>query len=151
MNVSHLPQDCSQADKLVRFVQVQKLWYPTVIQELRAGQKRSHWIWFIFPQLTKLGHSANAKYYGIDDFEQAKAYLSYPILGERLRACCQILLDLPSDDGVAIFGELDCLKLQSSMTLFDVVCVDDIFADVLHKFFADERDGATLDEKSLPI
>ena len=147
----NLPQDFSQADKLSRFVQAQKLWYPTVIQELTAGQKRSHWMWFIFPQLTKLGYSANAKYYGIDDFEQVKAYLSHPILGERLRACCQILLDLPSDDGVAIFGELDCLKLQSSMTLFDVVCADDIFADVLHKFFADERDGATLDEKSLPI
>lgn len=149
--MSNLPQNSSQADKLARFVQAQKLWYPTVIQELTAGQKRSHWMWFIFPQLTKLGHSANAKYYGIDDFEEAKAYLSHPILGERLSACCQILLDLPSDDGVAIFGELDCLKLQSSMTLFDVVCADDIFADVLHKFFADERDGATLDEKSLPI
>lgn len=149
--MSNLPQDFSQADKLVRFVQAQKLWYLTVIQELRVGQKRLHWMWFVFPQLTKLGYSANAKYYGIDDFEQAKAYLSHPVLGERLRECCTLLLNIPHNDSVAIFGELDSLKLQSSMTLFDVVCADDIFADVLHKFFADERDGATLDEKSLPI
>lgn len=104
--MSNLPQDSSQADKLSRFVQAQKLWYPTVIQELRVGQKRSHGMWFIIPQLAKLEFLAQAKYDGIDDAAQAKACLSHPVLSERLRECCTLLLNIPHNDSVAILASL---------------------------------------------
>ena len=132
-------QDC-----FTRFIKAQEMYYPLVLNELMSGRKRTHWMWFIFPQLAKFGHSAQAKYYGIDDVAHAKAYLSHPVLGERLRECCALLLNIPHHDSVAIFGELDSLKLQSSMTLFDLASGDDVFFAVLQKYFAGERDLASL-------
>ncbi|MDE5838477.1 MAG: DUF1810 domain-containing protein [Paramuribaculum sp.] len=129
---------------LARFVRTQETAYPIAVEELRMGIKRTHWMWFIFPQLKHLGFSANSKHFGISGKEEALAYLDNKVLGERLREVSEILLNLPADNAVSIFGELDSMKLRSSMTLFDSVAPDDVFAKVLSKFFNGERDSRTI-------
>lgn len=109
-----------------------------------AGRKQSHWIWYIFPQLKGLGRTYNANYYGISDGEEAKEYLTDPILKNRLFELCHILLGKPHDDAIVIFGELDAMKLQSSMTLFDLAEPGSIFEEVLSKFFNNSRCNLTL-------
>lgn len=124
---------------LQRFVDAQNTFgiYDQVLAELSNGRKRSHWIWFIFPQQKGLGYSYNSEYFGLDGTEEAKAYLEHPILGKRLRECCSLLMThVGKKDIRAIMGSgIDVLKLKTSMVLFDSVSPNDVFADVLKSFF----------------
>lgn len=130
---------------LERFVTAQSGVYDQALAELQAGRKRSHWMWFVFPQLRGLGSTETAEFYGISGLEEAAAYLAHPRLGPRLRACAETLLALPDTDPVEIFGHTDALKLRSSMTLFAVASADPLFDGVLTRFYAGERDQRTLD------
>ena len=129
---------------LNRFIQAQDSAYPYALKELKEGCKRSHWMWYIFPQLSGLGHSRMSNYYGISGIDEAKAYIENPILNHRLREVCEAILGLETDDAREIFGGIDSLKLKSSMTLFDLASPDDVFATVLNKFFEGKRDVRTL-------
>ena len=121
---------------LERFVEAQERDYGTALQELTNGRKRSHWIWYIFPQQKGLGHSYNSNYYGLDGLGEARAYLEHPILSERLRECCKALLLHQGKDIEDIMGSgIDVLKLQTSMNLFNHVSPDDVFKEVLNVFF----------------
>lgn len=126
------------------FIDAQEGVYPIALRELREGRKRSHWMWFIFPQLKGLGHSYNSNFFGISGKEEAAAYLDEPVLGQRLREVCDAILDLPTDDAREVFGGIDATKLRSSMTLFDIVSPNDVFARVLDKYFNGKRDNRTL-------
>ena len=101
-------------------------------------------MWYIFPQLKNLGNSYNAKYYGISGIEEAVAYLQHPILGQRLRVVSETILGLPSNNVRSIFGDIDSLKLCSSMTLFDIASPNDIFAQVIDKYFNRHTDNQTI-------
>lgn len=119
--------------------------FQTALREAASGYKTSHWMWFIFPQLKGLGHSAMADFYGIASPHEAAAFLRDEVLGYRLRQICAVLLEQEiSDDPEDIFGFPDCLKLCSSMTLFDYVSPRDIFGQVLEKFYGGKRDERTL-------
>ena len=135
---------CSNNFNLVRFVEAQNGVYPIALTELQEGRKRSHWMWYVFPQLKHLGHSYNAKYYGISGIAEATAYLQHPILGQRLREVTSAILHLSGNDAEAMFGGIDAMKLRSSMTLFDVVSPNDIFAQVLDKYFNGQSDNRTI-------
>lgn len=130
--------------KLERFVQAQQAVYSTVLTELRTGEKRSHWMWFIFPQYAGLGRSATAQHYAIKSLTEARAYLAHPLLGKRLRECVTILLGLEGRTAEEIFGYPDVLKLRSSLTLFELISNDKLFADALEKYYDGARDEATL-------
>lgn len=127
-----------------RFVDAQSDVYPIALHELEEGKKRSHWMWYVFPQLEGLGHSYNSKFYGISGPKEASEYLEDPILGQRLREISNVILNLATDDAVAVFGGIDSRKLKSSMTLFDLVSPNDIFARVLDKYFNGQRDNLTV-------
>ena len=115
------------------------------VEELRAGRKRSHWMWFVLPQLAGLGRSEMAQRYALRELAEARAYLEHPVLGARLRQCARVLLELGETDPVAVFGEVDAQKLRSSMTLFAEAAPDDpLFPAVLQTFFAGRRDEATI-------
>lgn len=129
---------------LQRFTEAQDYVYPRALEEIKDGQKRTHWMWYIFPQLKGLEHSPTAVYYGITGLEEAREYLAHPILGERLREISQVLLSLDTNDAHAVFGSPDDRKLRSCMTLFDAVSPNDIFAKVLDKYFDGRRDNRTL-------
>ncbi len=130
---------------LDRFVQAQSNGvYERALVEIKAGRKRSHWMWFVFPQVAGLGFSSTSQYYGIKGLTEAKEYLAHPVLGPRLREITHALLDLPNPDPEKIFGYPDDLKLHSSLTLFDFVSPREIFADALAKCFGGERDGETV-------
>ncbi|CAA0133490.1 Uncharacterised protein [Mycolicibacterium vanbaalenii] len=130
---------------LGRFVEAQDHVYPTVLTELRAGAKRSHWIWFVFPQMRGLGHSAPAHRFGISSLAEADAYLQHPVLGSRLRECAGLLLAVDGRTATEIFGHPDDLKVRSSMTLFARVDRDPVFRAVLDKFYDGCEDPATLE------
>jgi uncharacterized protein (DUF1810 family) len=133
--------DSNRAD----FVATQDPVYDQVVSELKAGRKRTHWMWFIFPQMTGLGFSAMARRFGIASKAEAREYLGHNILGPRLRECTQLLLDLPGKNISEILGYPDDLKFRSSMTLFAVAAPEEtIFDEALKKFFAGERDATTL-------
>ena len=129
---------------LERFVEAQNGVYDTALAELRAGRKRTHWMWFIFPQIEGLGHSAMAQRYAIRSADEAAAYLAHPVLGPRLRACATAVAS-HDDRGVdEIFGHPDNLKFHSSMTLFADVAPDEaIFQACLDQFFDGRADPAT--------
>ena len=127
---------------LQRFVEAQEQVYGDVLAELRVGDKTSHWMWFVFPQLAGLGRSPTSQHYAIADLTEARDYLAHPLLGARLRECAQILLALGDTDAVAVFGSIDAMKLRSSMTLFAQLEATP-FAAVLAKFF-EAPDEATL-------
>lgn len=127
-----------------RFLKAQERIYTIALQELHEGRKRSHWMWYIFPQLKGLGHSYNSKFYGISGPEEASEYLEDPILGQRFREISNVILNLTTDDAVAVFGGIDSRKLKSSMMLFDLVSPNDIFARVLDKYFNGQRDRSTI-------
>ena len=130
---------------LNRFLTAQEQDYAQALAEIRAGRKRSHWIWYIFPQLRGLGYSYNAEYYGIADAEEARQYLAHPVLGARLREITEALLELPESDSVRVMGRPDDLKLCSSMTLFEYVAEQgSVFGKVLDKYYGGRRDAATL-------
>lgn len=133
-------------NSLDRFIKAQAGVYETALEEIKQGRKRSHWIWYIFPQLRGLGVSETAQYYGIADLNEAKAYMANPVLRSRLLEISEALLDLPTSDALAVMGSPDNLKLRSSMTLFTMT--DDkceVFCKVLDKFYDGEMDKKTLD------
>lgn len=129
---------------LDRFLEPQEYTYPGALSEIRIGEKRGHWIWYIFPQIKGLGHSYNSEFYGISSKEEAKAYLEHPVLGVRLREITQALLDVGNKSVEDIFGFPDVLKVRSCMTLFDLVSPNDIFNDVLYKYYEGQRCDKTI-------
>jgi uncharacterized protein (DUF1810 family) len=132
-------------DDLLRFIDAQKGSFDAALTEIRTGRKRSHWMWFIFPQLRGLGHSYNAGFYGIADKTEASAYLSDPTLGPRLIEISRALLALPGNNATAVMGSPDDLKLRSSMTLFSLVPgADPVFRQVLEKYYKGQRDERTI-------
>lgn len=131
---------------LDRFIRAQKNSYQTALQEIKSGRKRSHWMWFIFPQITGLGYSETARYYAIKDMDEAKAYMDDACLGGRLVEISQALLELESDNATAVMGWPDDMKLKSSMTLFALAKPEcEVFRKVLDKFFLGEMDQKTID------
>lgn len=127
---------------LDRFVAAQAGIYATALAEIRAGAKRSHWMWFIFPQLAGLGHSAMARAYAIGSLDEARAYLAHPVLGERLRACVRAI---PDGDPERMFGGIDAVKLRSSLTLFAAAGgADDPFGAAINRLFDGQADATTL-------
>ncbi|RDI27001.1 uncharacterized protein (DUF1810 family) [Pseudacidovorax intermedius] len=131
---------------LARFVDAQVPVYAQVQAELATGRKRSHWMWFVFPQLAGLGRSAMAQRYAIGSREEAVAYLAHPLLCARLRECSALVLSAPGPAIDDILGPPDDLKFRSCMTLFDAVAPagETLFAQCLKRFFGGERDPATL-------
>lgn len=131
---------------LERFLKAQEDAYETALGEIRAGRKRSHWIWYIFPQIAGLGRSGTAQYYAIRDLAEAKAYLQEPTLRRRLLEISQALLELETSDASRVMGWPDDLKLKSSMTLFDAAEPEcRVFQSVLDKYFHGEKDQRTLE------
>ena len=130
---------------LQRFVDAQFGVYDDACDELRAGRKASHWMWFVFPQLRGLGHSAMAQRYGIASLDEARAYLAHPVLGPRLRECTRLVLQVKGRTIHEIFGSPDDFKFRSCMTLFGFAAPDeDGFARALDKYFGGEPDPRTL-------
>jgi len=127
---------------LQRFIDAQSPIYGTALAELRAGKKRTHWMWFIFPQHRALGKSPRAIRFGLESLEEARAYLAHPILGHRLRECTDAMLAVPAAlSAHDILGSPDDLKFQSCMTTFALVAPEDHrFGDALERFFAGRRD-----------
>jgi uncharacterized protein (DUF1810 family) len=131
---------------LERFVEAQANVMEQVRSELRAGAKRGHWIWFIFPQIKGLGSSPTSVYYAIGSREEAAAYLKHPVLGPRLVECTQLALGVRGRTSRQIFGEIDSLKFRSSMTLFaEVTLKETVFREALERFFDGEGDARTLE------
>lgn len=131
---------------LHRFVQAQNPVINQVLAELRAGSKRSHWMWFVFPQIAGLGHSEMARRYAISSIREAQAYADHPVLGERLRTCTELVNGVASRSAEQIFGYPDVMKFHSSMTLFSCARPDDeAFGRALALFYEGQRDQATLD------
>jgi uncharacterized protein (DUF1810 family) len=129
---------------LQRFVDAQSQTYDQALAELRAGEKRTHWMWFVFPQLAGLGRSGMAQRFAISGLEEARAYLGHPTLGRRLVEAARALTDLDTADPFAVLGPLDAQKLRSSMTLFALAAPDQpIFREVLDHYFDGELDEAT--------
>jgi len=131
-------------DGLERFVQAQEGSYARALQEIKNGRKTSHWMWYIFPQLSGLGHSQTARYYAIRDRAEAAAYMAHPVLGSRLLEISSELLKLKSSDAREIMGWPDDLKLKSSMTLFGLVSREPVFRQVLEQYFGGEEDQYTV-------
>ena len=129
---------------LERFLTAQQRNYETALAELKRGQKDSHWMWYIFPQLQGLGESATSQYYAIKNRQEAQDYLNHPLLGQRLITSAQTLLDLKNRTAHEVFGYPDDLKLESCMTLFAAISTHPVFADVLDKYYAGARDSRTL-------
>jgi uncharacterized protein (DUF1810 family) len=130
---------------LKRFLDAQAGDYTTALSEIRAGRKRSHWMWYIFPQIGGLGYSEMAKRYAISGLPEAADYLAHPVLGPRLIEISQALLSLPGNNATAVMSSPDDIKLRSSMTLFSLVPgADPVFEAVIRKFFRGEKDKATL-------
>ena len=136
---------------LERFVAAQDAHdtYATAVAELRAGRKRSHWMWFVFPQIAGLGRSPTARRYAIADLAEARAYLAHPVLGPRLRECAQILAGTGERSAAEVLGELDAMKLRSSMTLFARAAPEEpAFRAVIDRHFGGRPDPET--ERRLP-
>lgn len=130
---------------LQRFIEAQKNDFEIALSEIKSGRKRSHWMWYIFPQIHGLGFSETSKFYSIKNLEEAEEYLRHPVLGKRLIEISKALLDLPSNDAHAIFGSPDDIKLRSSATLFaSLPEADPVFQSLLEKFFYGEKDENTL-------
>jgi uncharacterized protein (DUF1810 family) len=129
---------------LERFVEAQEPIYATALAEIRRGAKRSHWMWFIFPQLAGLGRSETARFFGIRSLAEAQAYLDHPVLGRRYIECVGGLQDLGISNPVAVFGAVDAMKLRSSLTLFEAAGPTPLFAAALDRWFGGERDPSTL-------
>lgn len=130
---------------LERFIKAQENAYDCALSELQRGAKRSHWIWYIFPQLTGLGRSSTAEKYGIHSLDEGRAYMAHPVLGSRMVECCRAILAVEGKSASAIMGYPDDLKLRSSMTLFSLV--DDKlpeFLAVLEKYYDGEADERTI-------
>ena len=137
------------ANDLGRFVQAQdELFcdYGQALKEVQEGYKYTHWIWYIFPQLRALGHSRRAKYFGIADMDEAVRYMEHPLLSARLREISGALLEhKDKKTALDIFGEIDAVKVRSSMTLFDAVCPNEVFSEVLNAFYDGQKDPLTVE------
>jgi len=132
---------------LDRFVTAQEGVWERAVAEMRAGTKRTHWMWFIFPQIDGLSRSDMARHFAIRDLAEARAYLDHPLLGPRLRQCCEAMLEWSGErDAATILAPIDAMKLRSSMTLFEAASAGDgPYADVLNAFYKGKRDERTLD------
>ncbi|MCP5160804.1 MAG: DUF1810 domain-containing protein [Hahellaceae bacterium] len=131
--------------QLSRFVEAQAHVYPDVLAELNAGRKRTHWMWFVFPQIEGLGHSPTATFYAVKSVDETQAYLHHHLLGARLRECTEILLNLTGRSLSEILGYPDDLKFCSSMTLFDAVASDNrLFGKAIDRYCEGRRDEKTL-------
>lgn len=127
------------------FIAAQDPVYPSVLQQLRAGRKQGHWMWFIFPQLTELGRSTTARQYGIADLEAAKAYTAHPLLGGRLRQCVGLVNAIQGRSALEVFGSPDDLKLRSCLTLFLEATGEALFVEGLQRFYGGAPDSFTLE------
>jgi uncharacterized protein (DUF1810 family) len=140
------------ADEFEHFVQAQSGIYERVLSELSHGRKRSHWMWFVFPQLKGLGYSSTSLKYGIDSLGQAERYLGHGILGPRLTGCTDLVLQARSQTASEIFGYPDDLKFRSSLTLFSLCCPpNSVFSQALDKYFSGEPDPKTLQLLGLSV
>jgi len=132
--------------RLDRFIEAQTPVYAQALGELRTGQKQSHWMWFIFPQVAGPGQSATSRAYAIQSLAEARAYLAHPVLGARLRECCQALMNLRGKSADDIFGSVDAMKFQSCLTLFTETDHGEVlFFNLLEKYFDGDADEATLE------
>lgn len=130
---------------LNRFLSAQESVYDRALGELKSGRKRTHWMWYIFPQIDGLGHSSTARYYSIKTMEEARRYLDHPVLGKRLVECTEAVIAIKGGSVSEIFGYPDDLKFKSSMTLFEKVAgPGSVFSSALDKYCRGERDTATL-------
>lgn len=129
---------------LARFVKAQAGIYEQALAEIRSGRKRSHWMWFIFPQFAGLGHSPMAQRYAIGSIAEARAYLADAVLGTRYRECVASLQALPATTAERVFGGIDAIKLKSSLTLFDEANHEPLFSEAIGRWFEGQRDEATL-------
>ena len=125
-------------------MEAQRASYDVALAEIRRGRKRTHWMWFIFPQLADLGRSSTAKYYGIRSRGEALVYLDHQVLGPRYAECVAALQDLTASDPVAVFGSIDAKKLRSSLTLFEAVRPQPLLGAALDRWFGGERDPMTV-------
>ena len=133
---------------LQRFVDAQDAGstYDAALRELRRGRKQTHWMWFVFPQVSGLGHSPTAQHYAISGLDEARAYLVHPVLGPRLREAAGVVAQLRESDPVAVLGPIDAMKLRSSMTLFALADPDEqVFRAVLDRYFGGEPDPTTIE------
>lgn len=131
--------------ELERFVEAQSTSYNIALNEIKNGRKRSHWIWYIFPQLKGMGHSYNSEYFGLNGIAEANAYLNHPVLGKRLREITEELLRHPDKSPADLMGRrIDSIKLCSCMTLFEYVSPNDVFSQVIECFYNGKRDDRTL-------
>ena len=136
----------SETFDLERFVDAQDAGgtYDAALRELRAGRKRSHWMWFVFPQLAGLGRSPTAQHFAVPGLPEAQAYLAHPVLGPRLVECAGALTELPTTSAVEVLGSVDAQKLHSSMTLFARAAPSEqVFTRVLDQYFGGELDAGT--------
>jgi uncharacterized protein (DUF1810 family) len=133
------------SEDLDRFVEAQKGVYAEALRELRDGRKRSHWMWFVFPQLRGLGASHASAFYGIRSVEEARDYLGHPLLGPRLVACFEAVLATGGRSAIEIFGPVDAVKLRSSATLFEMAGGGPVFGRCLDSFFDGARDRRTVE------
>jgi uncharacterized protein (DUF1810 family) len=139
------PSDRSDPFDLNRFIRAQEEVYGRALAELRDGQKRSHWMWYIFPQIEGLGHSPTTRHYSIKSLEEARQYLAHPVLGKRLLESAEVVLLVQGQTAVDIFGHPDDWKLQSSVTLFELVSgPQSVFARILDEYYQGKRDLKTL-------
>lgn len=140
------PSKSNDQFDLTRFTTAQEMVYARVLFELRNGQKRSHWMWFIFPQIDGLGNSSTTKLYAIKSIEEAEQYLNHPVLGKRLKECAETVLAIEGRTISEIFGYPDDMKLKSSLTLFDRVSNSDpVFSSILDKYYDGELDIRTIE------
>ena len=131
---------------LQRYTEAQKQDFDLALEEVRSGRKRSHWMWYIFPQIRGLGFSSMSAYYGIQNLKEAEDFLKDPYLGENLRTICQALLELDTDDPHQVLGSPDDLKLLSSMTLFEAAeGKGGVFTKVIEKYYGGRRDQKTIE------
>lgn len=133
------------------FLEAQATSYATALAEISTGAKRSHWMWYIFPQIAGLGQSEMAQRYSIPSVGQAREYLAHPILGKRLRDCVAALQDLPPTTAAEVFGQIDAIKLRSSLTLFIEAGAGRSFEAALARWFNGEPDTATLQILNAPL
>jgi uncharacterized protein (DUF1810 family) len=127
-----------------RFLDAQEDVFPAVLEELKSGRKRTHWMWFVFPQVSGLGCSPNASFYSIDSLSEALDFANDPVLSARLKKCCELLLALEGASARNVMGKPDDLKLKSCMTLFSEITNDKTFSDVLDRYYEGQRDPLTL-------
>ena len=133
------------SNNVSRFIEAQENTYSDALSEIRNGRKRTHWMWFIFPQIKGLGNTQMSVKYSINDINEAIFYINHPILGNRLKEITGELLKIKDKSALDIFGSPDDKKLKSCMTLFSIASQDSIFRQVLSQFFNSEKDGKTLD------